>query len=67
MEGSMATNIETRVEDNKLIITVDLTKEYGLTSSQKSTKVASSDGNMSVPGREDIKVGLNVYKPLRSK
>jgi hypothetical protein len=59
----MATNIETRVEGNKLIIEVDLTKEYGLTGSGKSVKVASSDGNMSVPGREEIKMGLNVYKP----
>ena len=67
MEGSMATNIETRVENNKLIITVDLTQEHGTTSSGKSTKVASSDGNMAVPGREEIKFGLNVYKPLRSK
>lgn len=63
----MATNIETVVEGDKLIITIDLSKEYGLTGSGKSTKVASSDGNMSVPGREDIKVGLNVYKPRNSK
>lgn len=63
----MATNIEMRVEGDKLIIEVDLTKEYGPTSSQKSMKVASSDGNMSVPGREEIKIGLNVYKPLHKK
>jgi hypothetical protein len=62
----MATNIETRVEGNKLIIEVDLTKEYGLTGSGKSVKVASTDGNMAVPGMEAVKFGLNVYKP-RSK
>ena len=63
----MTTNIETRVEGNKLIITVDLTQEHGTTGSGKSTKVASSDGNTAVPGREDIKFGLNVYKPLSTK
>jgi hypothetical protein len=63
----MATNMETRMDGDKLIIEIDLTKEYGLTSSQKSIKVASSDGNISVPGREDIKLGLNVYKPAHTK
>ncbi|MBA2397041.1 MAG: hypothetical protein H0V70_30335 [Ktedonobacteraceae bacterium] len=61
------TNMETSVEGNILTIKVDLTKEYGLTSSQKSIKVASSDGNISVPGREDIKLGLNIYKPTNTK
>lgn len=64
----MATNMKTRVEGSKLIIEVDLTQEFGLTGSGKSTKIASSDGNMSVPGHEDVKIGLNVYKPAtRSK
>lgn len=43
------TNITMRVEGNKLILEVDLTKEFGLTSSQKSIKVASTDGNVAVP------------------
>lgn len=63
----MATNIKTRIEGNKLVIEIDLAEEHGLTGSGKSIKVASSDGNMSVPGREDVKIGLNVYKPTRSK
>ncbi len=62
----MATNMETRVEGNKLVIEVDLTKEYGLSGSGKSIKIASSDGNIAVPGREDVKIGLNVYKPART-
>ncbi len=63
----MATNIVTRIEGDKLIMEVDLTQEHGETGSRKSTKVASSDGNMSIPGREDIKIGLNVYKPKQTK
>jgi hypothetical protein len=60
---SMGTNIVIRIEGDKLIIEVDLTQEHGLTGSGKSIKIASSEGNMSVPGREDVKIGLNVYKP----
>lgn len=59
-------NVELRLEGekkNKLIIEVDLDQEFGLSSSQKSIVVAGTEGNISVPGREEIKIGLNVYKP----
>ena len=56
-------NIQMTVDGDKLIITVDLSQEFGLSSSGKSITIASTEGNISVPGREDVKVGLNVYKP----
>jgi len=56
-------NVEMNVEGNKLIIVVDLNQEFGLSSSGKSIAVASTEGNVAIPGREDIKIGLNVYKP----
>jgi chemotaxis signal transduction protein len=56
-------NIQMNVERDKLIIIVDLSQEFGLSSSGKSITIASTEGNISVPGREDVKVGLNVYKP----
>lgn len=56
-------NVEMKVEGNKLIIVVDLNQEFGLSSSGKSITVASTEGNISVPEREDIKIGLNIYKP----
>ncbi len=56
-------NIQMTVEGNKLVITVDLTQDFGPSSSGKSITIASTEGNISVPGREDVKVGLNVYKP----
>jgi len=55
-------NIEMKVEGNILTIKVDLSKEFGLSSSGKSVIIASTEGNQSVEGREDVKVGLNVYK-----
>lgn len=55
-------NIEMTVEENVLIIRVDLTKEFGLSSSGKNIIIASTEGNVPIPGHEDAKVGLNVYR-----
>lgn len=56
-------NVEMKVDDKKktLTIVVDLSKEFGLSKSQKSMTIASTEGNATVPGT-DIKIGLNVYK-----
>jgi hypothetical protein len=56
-------NIETKLEGNKLTLVIELDKEYGLSGSGKSVTVASTEGNVSVPGREEIKMGINIYKP----
>jgi hypothetical protein len=50
-----------KVEGNILTIKVDLSKEFGPSSSGKTTIVASTEGNISIPDRDE-KVGLNVYK-----
>lgn len=55
-------NIEMNVERGKLIITVDLSKELGPSSSGKSVIIATTEGNVGVPGAPDIKIGLNVYR-----
>ena len=56
-------NVELNVEGNKLVIVVDLNQEFGPSSSGKSITVASTEGNIAVPGREEVKIGLNIYKP----
>jgi hypothetical protein len=55
-------NIVMKVEDNILTIKVDLTKEFGPSSSGKTIIVASTEGNLDVEGHEKTKIGLNVYK-----
>jgi hypothetical protein len=55
-------NIEMKVEDNILIIKVDLTKEFGPSSSGKNIIIASTEGNVAVDGHDTAKIGLNVYK-----
>ncbi|HXJ77642.1 MAG TPA: hypothetical protein VMS64_03075 [Candidatus Methylomirabilis sp.] len=54
-------NVEMKLEGNILIIRVDLSKEFGPSSSGKTTIVASTEGNVAIPDREE-KVGLNVYR-----
>ena len=54
-------NVEMTVEGNILTIKVDLTKDFGPSSSKKSIIIASTEGNVSIPNREE-KVGLNVYR-----
>ncbi len=54
-------NIEMNVAGDVLTIKVDLSKTFGKSSSGKSTIIASTEGNVSVPGKEEVKIGLNVY------
>lgn len=60
MESSVK-NVEMTVDGNTLIIKVDLTREFGPSSSGKTIIVASTEGNQPIPDREE-KVGLNVFK-----
>jgi len=61
MERPLMKNVEMAVNGNILTIKVDLTKEFGPSSSGKTIIVASTEGNVSIPDREE-KVGLNVYR-----
>ena len=54
-------NIEMTVNGDILTIKVDLSKTFGKSSSGKSTIIASTEGNQSIPGRDEVKIGLNVY------
>ena len=55
-------NIEMTIEENILVIKIDLTKEFGPSASGKNIIIASTEGNVSIPGREEAKVGLNIYR-----
>ncbi len=58
----MAKNCEMTVENNILTIKVDLTKDFGKSASGKTNIIATTEGNIAIPGAEDIKIGLNIYK-----
>ena len=54
-------NVEWKIEGDKLIIDIDLTKEFGPSKSGKTITIASTRGNQQVEGTDAI-IGLNVYK-----
>jgi hypothetical protein len=55
-------NVEMKLEDSILTIKVDLTKEFGPSSSGKTIIIASTEGNVAIPEKEEVKIGLNIYK-----
>ena len=55
-------NIETKVENNILTITVDLSKEFGPSKSGKTIIIASSEGNQKIENGDGAIIGLNIYK-----
>jgi hypothetical protein len=54
-------NIEMTIEGETLTIKVDLSKDFGPSKSGKTIIIASSEGNVSVPERDE-KIGLNIYR-----
>jgi len=54
-------NVEMSVEGSVLTIRVDLSKEFGLSSTGKTIIIASTEGNVTIPDRQE-KIGLNVYR-----
>ena len=57
-------NVDMKLNGNQLVITVDVTKEFGPSKSGKSITIASTEGNVSIPDNEDIKIGLNIYRKI---
>ncbi|HNZ11777.1 MAG TPA: hypothetical protein PKI97_10050 [Smithellaceae bacterium] len=55
-------NVEMKLEGDILTIKVDVTKEFGPSASGKTIIIATTEGNISVPEKDDVKIGLNVYR-----
>ena len=55
-------NVEMKLEGDILTIKVDVTKEFGPSASGKTIIIASTEGNISIPDKDEVKIGLNVYK-----
>lgn len=65
MEGnnrrSAGTNVEIEVDDDTLIVYINLNERHGPSGSGKTTIVASTLGNVKVPGFKHIKLGINCF------
>ncbi len=55
-------NVEMTQEEDILTIKVDLSKEFGPSSSGKTIIIASTEGNQPIPDKENIKIGLNIFR-----
>lgn len=59
-------NVEIEVDGKQMVITIDLTKDFGLSKSGKTTIVATSGGNQTIDtpgaGWGSVKLGLNCYR-----
>jgi hypothetical protein len=60
--AAIGKNIEIVVTDGKAIITIDLARTFGPSSSGKSIIIASSEGNAEIPGAPGVRLGLNIYR-----
>ena len=54
-------NVVGKIEGDLLILTIDLTQNFGSSSSGKSTIIATTSGNVAIPGT-NAQLGLNLYK-----
>jgi hypothetical protein len=57
-------NINLDVKEEKLIITIDLNNKGITSASGKSIVIASTEGNIPIPNKPEIKLGLNVYTKM---
>lgn len=55
-------NCEMTLNGDILTITVNISKEFGKSSSGKNIIISSTEGNVSIPEKDDIKIGLNIYR-----
>jgi len=58
----VAKNVHLEVKGSTLVITCDLNQDHGPSKSGKTTIIATTEGNMAIPGHDGVKLGLNLYK-----
>ena len=57
-------NVTMKQQGDIPTITIDTSKRNGLSGSGKSEVIASTGGNVPVPGNEGIRIGVNCYSPV---
>lgn len=55
-------NVQMKVTGNKLVITVDLSKNQGKSASGKTEMIASTRGNREVPNGKGAVISMNIFK-----
>ncbi len=60
-------NVKFTRNGTKLTIEVDLTHRGALSSTGKTVRIASTEGNVPLDDQPEIKVGLNIFCPPPKK
>lgn len=55
-------NVTMKREGTKLIVEIDLSQDFGDSTSGKTKIVASTRGNAKVPGSDDTFIGINCFR-----
>jgi Fe-S cluster assembly ATPase SufC len=59
-------NATIKVDGDKMVITINLAENLGLSKSGKSTLIATTEGNAKVQtNKGEVAVGLNVYQSAK--
>ena len=58
-------NVSLSVKGKMLTIVVDLSKSFGASKSGKTEIVATTEGNAAIPGNDEMRLGLNVFKSTK--
>ena len=61
-EENVMENVKLRLDGKKLTIEVDLAAKGKSSASGKSLVIATTKGNVDVPGADGVKLGLNIYR-----
>ena len=61
----MSNNVALKVKGTTLTITIDLNQAGEPSKSGKSTVIASTRGNATIPSHPDLRLGLNLYRVQR--
>ena len=59
-------NIDATIKGNKLTLVIDLKATTLRSVSGKSDVLATTNGNVKVEGTDGLKVGLNIFSPVRA-
>lgn len=60
-------NLDMKVTGSKLVITVDLKKEFGKSKSGKNVIIATTEGSTRIEGTDGVVAGINIYRKPEEK
>ena len=61
------TNVSMRIDGDDLVILVNLKERHGKSKSGKTEIIATTSGNVTAPDNPHVKIGLNVYTPIKEE